>query len=120
MNSLQIQEAVAGRDLPLKCLLCGSKIIRVKNNSKSGQGIDHPVHMGFGISRSKRMPKSVSGYSLCATSDNDLEPKSKHPSIAQSQSSYSMSSGMLLFSIILIQTDAQIRVWIFAKCYIGQ
>lgn len=89
-----IQEAVAGRDLPLKCLLCGSKIIRVKNNSKAGQGIDHPVHMGFGISRSKRMPKSVSGYSLCATSDNDLEPKSKHPSIAQSQSSYSMSSAL--------------------------
>ena len=103
MNSLQIQEAVAGRDLPLKCLLCGSKIIRVKNNSKAGQGIDHPVHMGFGISRSKRMPKSVSGYSLCATSDNDLEPKSKHPSIAQSQSSYSMSSGMLQFRIILVK-----------------
>ena len=91
-----IQEAVAGRDLPLKCLLCGSKIIRVKNNSKGGQGVDHPVHVGFGGTTrtlSKRMPKSVSGYSLCATSENELEPKSKHPSIAQSQSSYSMSSG---------------------------
>ena len=88
-----IQEAVAGRDLPLKCLLCGSKIIRVKNNSKGGQGVDHPVHLGFGTSRVKRMPKSVSGYSLCATSENELEPKSNRPSIAQSQSSYSMSSG---------------------------
>ena len=92
-----IQEAVAGRDLPLKCLLCGSKIIRVKNNSKGGQGVDHPVHLGFGTSRVKRMPKSVSGYSLCATSENELEPKSNRPSIAQSQSSYSMSSGNYSF-----------------------
>ena len=65
-----IQEAVAARDLPLKCLLCGAKIIRVKNNSKAGQGTDHPVHVGIG-SRVKRMPKSVSGYSLCATSENE-------------------------------------------------
>ncbi len=88
-----IQEAVANRDLPLKCLLCGSKIIRVKNNSKPGQGAEHPVHVGIG-SRVKRMPKSVSGYSLCATSENEemLQHK-RHSSIAQSQSSYSMSSG---------------------------
>ena len=105
-----IQEAVAGRDLPLKCLLCGSKIIRVKNNSKAGQGIDHPVHMGFGTSRVKRMPKSVSGYSLCATSENELEggPKSKHPSIAQSQSSYSMSSG--IYTYILYYTCMYVLV----------
>ena len=88
-----IQEAVAARDLPLKCLLCGAKIIRVKNNSKAGQGTDHPVHVGIG-SRVKRMPKSVSGYSLCATSENEGPDQAKRqPSIAQSQSSYSMSSG---------------------------
>ena len=97
-----IQEAVAARDLPLKCLLCGAKIIRVKNNSKAGQGTDHPVHVGIG-SRVKRMPKSVSGYSLCATSESEDihqvrqqqsgNPQQRHPSIAQSQSSYSMSSG---------------------------
>ena len=98
-----IQEAVAARDLPLKCLLCGAKIIRVKNNSKAGQGTDHPVHVGIG-SRVKRIPKSVSGYSLCATSESEDihqvrqqqqsgNPQQRHPSIAQSQSSYSMSSG---------------------------
>ena len=88
-----IQEAVAARDLPLKCLLCGAKIIRVKNNSKAGQGTDHPVHVGIG-SRVKRMPKSVSGYSLCATSENEGPDQAKRqPSMAQSQSSYSMSSG---------------------------
>ena len=90
-----IQEAVAARDLPLKCLLCGAKIIRVKNNSKAGQGTDHPVHVGIG-SRVKRMPKSVSGYSLCATSEN--EENKKQSGIAQSQSSYSMSSGKELSS----------------------
>lgn len=89
-----IQEAVAARDLPLKCLLCGAKIIRVKNNSKAGQGTDHPVHVGIG-SRVKRMPKSVSGYSLCATSENEGPDQAKRqPSIAQSQSSYSMSSAL--------------------------
>ena len=94
-----IQEAVATRDLPLKCLMCGSKIIRVKNNTKAGQGTDHPVHVGLG-SRVKKIPKSVSGYSLCATSDteemlhhNNSAKNHRHPSLAQSQSSYSMSSG---------------------------
>ena len=93
-----IQEAVAARDLPLKCLMCGSKIIRVKNNTKSGTGTDHPVHVGLG-SRLKKMPKSVSGYSLCATTDTDgpeinaQKNYGRHPSLAQSHSSYSMSSG---------------------------
>ena len=97
-----IQEAVAARDLPLKCLMCGSKIIRVKNNTKSGHGTDHPVHVGLG-SRMKKMPKSVSGYSLCATTDTDgpeinahqsqKNYGGRHPSLAQSHSSYSMSSG---------------------------
>lgn len=93
-----IQEAVAARDLPLKCLLCGSKIIRVKNNTKAGQGTDHPVHVGIG-SRVRKIPKSVSGYSLCATSDMEAEAgghgskNGRQPSLAQSQSSYSMSSG---------------------------
>ena len=91
-----IQEAVAARDLPLKCLLCGSKIIRVKNNSKSGgqEMISHPVHVGLG-SRVKKIPKSVSGYSLCASSETEEQQlkNQRHPSLAQSQSSYSMSSG---------------------------
>ena len=89
-----IQEAVAARDLPLKCLVCGSKIIRVKNNSKSGQEMMvHPVHVGLG-SRVKKIPKSVSGYSLCASSEMEEQLRNqRHPSLAQSQSSYSMSSG---------------------------
>ena len=93
-----IQEAVAARDLPLKCLLCGSKIIRVKNNSKSGQEMIHPVHVGLGsTNRVKKIPKSVSGYSLCASSETEeqLKNNQRHPSLAQSQSSYSMSSGII-------------------------
>ena len=106
-----IQEAVAARDLPLKCLLCGSKIIRVKNNSKSGQEMIHPVHVGLGsTNRVKKIPKSVSGYSLCASSETEeqLKNNQRHPSLAQSQSSYSMSSGnfeknkILFFLIVLI------------------
>jgi len=92
-----IQEAVAARDLPLKCLLCGSKIIRVKNNSKSGQEMIHPVHVGLGsTNRVKKIPKSVSGYSLCASSETEeqLKNNQRHPSLAQSQSSYSMSSAL--------------------------
>ena len=97
-----IREAVASRDLPLKCLLCGSKIIRVKNNSRGGQ--DHPVHVGIG-SRVKPMPKSVSGYSLCATTDpgGDQDIRGMPTSIAQSQSSYSMSSGKINFRSFLTQ-----------------
>lgn len=103
----KIQEAVASRDLPLKCLMCGAKIIRVKNNSKTGHGVDHPVHVGIG-SRVKRMPKSVSGYSLCATSDNEpeLSLHKRHSSIAQSQSSYSMSSGIETNDVYVMQRCA--------------
>ncbi len=96
-----IQEAVASRDLPLKCLICGTKIIRVKNNARGGHGTEHPVHVGIGATRNNKPPRSVSGYSLCATSDVEAEAgnisrpvnSSRHPSLAQSASSYSMSSG---------------------------
>lgn len=89
-----IQDAVANRNLPLRCLICGSKIIRVKNNTKGGNGLDHPVHVGLGarLNGVRKIPKSVSGYSLCATNDFDEQPR--HPSIAQSASSYSMTSGL--------------------------
>ena len=73
------QEAVADRNLPLRCLVCNAKILRVKNNSlpHHGGGGDHPVHS---MHNGRIMPKSVSGYSL----GNGMH---------HSQSSYSMSSG---------------------------
>ncbi len=64
-----IQEAVASRQLPLRCLLCNAKIMRVKNNSAGNE-------------QGKSMPKSVSGYSL-----------QNNNGIAHSTSNYSMSSG---------------------------
>ncbi len=45
-----IQEAVAKRELPLRCLICNAKILRVKNNSARHPpgappgAFDHPVH----------------------------------------------------------------------------
>ena len=77
-----IKEAVASRNLPLRCLICNAKIARVKNNRSgggtTGNGTDHPVHVR-GLTTNilrptpaqsgmRKMPTSVSGYSLCATS----------------------------------------------------
>ncbi len=113
-----IQEAVASRDLPLKCLICGTKIIRVKNNARGpGSGNEHPVHVGLGAIRSSRPPRSVSGYSLCASSEAEAEAaagqklpggsNSRHPSLAQSASSYSMSSGTTLHNATFILHSLQ-------------
>ena len=82
-----IQEAVANRDLPLRCLICNAKILRVKNNSRNSSGLDHPVHV-HGTTPGK-MPKSVSGYSLGASAQGGGVQHMPH-----SHSSYSMSSGV--------------------------
>lgn len=76
-----IQDAVANRDLPLRCLICNAKILRVKNNSKYGSGQDHPVHNGL-TPGAPKFPKSVSGYSL-----------QQNNGMHHSASNYSMSSG---------------------------
>ncbi|TRY79442.1 hypothetical protein TCAL_16008 [Tigriopus californicus] len=74
-----IQDAVANRDLPLRCLICNAKILRVKNNSKYGSGQDHPVHNA--LTGAPKFPKSVSGYSL-----------QQNNGMPHSASNYSMSS----------------------------
>ena len=95
-----IQEAVAHRDLPLKCLVCRTKILRVKNSSRMNNPAqyDHPVHSDIlrGVhclpaaaaagTATSRLPKSVSGYSLRAATQADKK-------MATSVSSYSISSG---------------------------
>ena len=78
------QEAVADRNLPLRCLVCNAKILRVKNNSRHGGGGDHPVHS---MHNGRIMPKSVSGYSLGNGNVNG------NGGMHHSHSSYSMSSG---------------------------
>eukprot|EP00095_Tigriopus_kingsejongensis_P009310 maker-scaffold320_size207635-snap-gene-0.11 protein:Tk09310 transcript:maker-scaffold320_size207635-snap-gene-0.11-mRNA-1 annotation:"PREDICTED: hypothetical protein LOC100642385 isoform 1" len=78
-----IQDAVTNRNLPLRCLICNAKILRVKNNSKHGGGQDHPVH-NLG-----KLPKSVSGYSL---QQNGMPHSSSNHSMSSGVSSMSTSS----------------------------
>lgn len=88
-----IQDAVACRDLPLKCLVCRTKILRVKNASrKNNPHFDHPVHPA--ISRgmqpstsTTKLSKSASRYSF---QTGVVQPKKN---MACSISSYSISSG---------------------------
>ena len=78
------------RNLPLRCLVCNAKILRVKNNSRHGGGGDHPVHS---MHNGRIMPKSVSGYSLGNGNNGGNGVGIRH-----SQSSYSMSSGVKMRS----------------------
>ena len=106
-----IKEAVANRDLPLRCIICNAKIARVKNNrTGNGSGPEHPVHVKGQTTnilmktqnRSaplRKMPTSVSGYSLCATSDdyddcsNGDKLNNNRNGLPPSASNYSVSSG---------------------------
>ena len=57
-----IREAVANRDLPLRCLICNAKIARVKNNrSGNGSGPEHPVHIRGQTTKQLSPPSSLKG-----------------------------------------------------------
>ena len=57
-----IREAVANRDLPLRCLICNAKIARVKNNrSGNGTGPEHPVHVRGQTTKQLSPPSSLKG-----------------------------------------------------------
>ena len=57
-----IREAVANRDLPLRCLICNAKIARVKNNrSGNGSGPEHPVHVRGQTTKQLSPPSSLKG-----------------------------------------------------------
>lgn len=78
-----IQEAVSSRNLPLCCIVCTAKILRVKNNSRGnsregGRG----VLEGRALLEGRGLPKSVSGYSIRSL-----------PQLPYSNSNYSMNSG---------------------------
>ena len=88
-----IQEAVASRQLPLRCLLCNSKIMRVKNNSAGGGGSGK----NSSEDQPQKFPKSVSGYSLGNGNSNNNNGNG----IAHSASNYSMSSGKKGYSFFL-------------------
>ena len=62
-----IREAVANRDLPLRCLICNAKIARVKNNrSGNGSGPEHPVHIRGQTTKQLSPPSSLKGnLKLC-------------------------------------------------------
>ena len=99
-----------------RCLICNAKIARVKNNRSGGPGENPdgrpeqsiPVHVrgrttnimtrsAPGEMVPKRMPTSVSGYSLCpsTTSSGQEQNHNKRATngMPLSHSSYSMSSG---------------------------
>ena len=52
-------KAVATRNLPLCCVLCKCKILRVKNNYMPANQNGRSSHHSAGL------PKSVSGYEVC-------------------------------------------------------
>jgi hypothetical protein len=103
------QDAVTNRALPLSCVVCNAKIFKVKNNphkrapplnSWRQQGQGYPTDpAGSGSSRyyngqMKNMPKSVSGYSLCASNEEEFQRNSStNNGMPTSASSYSMASG---------------------------
>ena len=115
-----IKEAVANRDLPLRCIICNAKIARVKNNrAGNGSGPEHPVHVkgqttniltkpgqNRTAAMAKKMPTSVSGYSLCATTDDCEDYNNDRDNngcgLAPSASSYSMSSGETAVSFPIV------------------
>ena len=103
-----IQDAVTTRALPLSCMVCNAKIFKVKNNPqkrssanswKQGPaGVGYPAEPGVGryYNGQMKMPKSVSGYELCASNEEEFQRTSTMP---MSASSYSMSSGNQSFLI---------------------
>lgn len=99
-----IKQAVASRDLPLKCLICNAKILKVKNNAKLVVVHQQPPHHQTitkentiqnydhdPTNAASLLPKSVSGYSIIA----DNEKESSAAGMAHSASNYSMSSGKI-------------------------
>lgn len=70
-----IQEAVATRNLPLCCVLCQCKILRVKNNYRPA------------AAAVASLPKSVSGYEVAAAAAGGGSGRLRH-----SDSSYSVTS----------------------------
>ena len=105
-----IKEAVSNRNLPLRCLICNAKIARVKNN-RTLNGPEHPVHVRGQTTNILRqagdrrmLPMSVSGYSLCATSDLD-----NSSGIAASASSYSVSSALSSMSSSSVDSQRSIK-----------
>jgi len=68
-----IQMAVVQKRLPLRCILCRAKVLRIKQDQRGGRS---------GVSEEPPLPKSVSGYNLGGSY------------ISSSGSSYSFTSGV--------------------------
>ena len=103
-----IQDAVTSRALPLSCMVCNAKIFKVKNNPQKRNpntwrqpgGYPNDPSIGgppAGVPRyynnQMKMPKSVSGYSLCASNEEEFQRSSNNNGMPTSASSYSMTSG---------------------------
>lgn len=84
-----IQQAVSSRSLPLCCVMCHTKIQRVKNNHRA----NHAIRGGQGRPRS--FPSSVSGYQL--------------PTLSKSQSHYSVHSASSCGSARSVRSSASLR-----------
>ncbi|KAI5755144.1 hypothetical protein M8J77_014451 [Diaphorina citri] len=90
-----IQSAVSQRLLPLRCVICRSKILRLKQNS-SGSGLSDRMRTSkswsaFSTSFASNVPSSASQYSMSSAT-------STKPNVPTSQSLYSVTSGTSLFS----------------------
>jgi len=127
-----IKEAVASRNLPLRCLICNAKIARVKNNRSGGPGENPdgrpeqsiPVHVrgrttnimtrsAPGEMVPKRMPTSVSGYSLCPSTTSSGQEQSHNKRATNgmplSHSSYSMSSAFSSVSSSSVDSQRSVK-----------
>jgi len=90
-----IKHAVGSRQLPLCCVVCNSKIQRVKNNNNNNGSNRTPT------ADKKSLPSSVSGYSLAKSVSNY--------SIKSAASSSSQMSGRSVRSSASLQSIASIR-----------
>ncbi|KAL1464552.1 hypothetical protein WDU94_004185 [Cyamophila willieti] len=90
-----IQSAVSQRLLPLRCVICRSKILRLKQSSSGSSGVSERMRTSkswsaFSTSFSANVPSSASQYSMSSGSSK-LNVPSSH-------SLYSVNSGASLFS----------------------
>ena len=79
-----IQMAVAQKRLPLRCIMCRAKVLKIKQNGALVTGKDEVVVVdGDGL------PKSVSGYNI-------------NNNISYSGSNYSFTSGIIQPSVLIL------------------
>ena len=80
-----IQMAVAQKRLPLRCILCRAKVLKIKQNARSNQEAltANTAKDPARLLGDDQLPKSVSGYNINNNNNN----------ISYSGSNYSFTSG---------------------------